>query len=255
MAGKHVGKHSASSGKTDRSEEYIRPELAYDGYEEYEEYDEYEGPEYGESPESRIGRASTVKRAAAARKPVKSKGRGKKLVLGIAVFLLLAALGAVLIYFFGPKEQPVQESKAVMEIACVIHDDFENDKKQNVCVENTGRMPIYVRVRLVPLWYDKTDDSVIAETAWVPQFEPEKGWVLGEDGLYYYTSPLAPGDKTTALIPLLEMGEGRSGRNRQALDILASCIQAEPEMAAVSSWSKDNGSVQGVSEGMLVIEQ
>lgn len=179
----------------------------------------------------------------------------RKIILIVACILLSAAtFGGTLAYIL-TNTTSLTNKFTPAQVSCEILEDFSNGTiKQDVCVQNTGDAPAYIRVKLLPYWYDKENDTIIAKTSWTPSFTPGQGWVPGEDGYWYYTSPVNPGECTSALIPSLTMEQDDVSLARQVLEIIASCIQAEPADAIKEAWSGTNGSVIDVSGNTLTVK-
>lgn len=191
-----------------------------------------------------------------------SASRGKKhgfkrkiALLAALVVISLATLGTSLAYIL--TNTAALENKFVpAHVSCQVEEDFSSGtEKKDVSVKNTGDASVYIRVKLLPYWYDKEDDAIIAKSAWAPSFTPGQGWVLGADGYYYYTSPVNPGASTSLLIPSLTLQQDDVSLARQVLEIAAECIQAQPDGAVTEAWSGENGSVTGVSGGKLTVAQ
>lgn len=180
----------------------------------------------------------------------------RKLFLIVACILLSATtFGGTLAYIF-TNTTPLTNKFVPAQMRCEILEDFSNGTvKQNVCVQNTGDASAYIRVKLLPYWYDKEIDTIIAKSSWTPLFTPGAGWVCGNDGYYYYTSPVNPGECTSVLISSLTLEQDEISLARQVLEVIASCIQAEPVDAVMEAWSGENGSVTGVSDNTLQVSQ
>ena len=185
-----------------------------------------------------------------------SSSRGRLICGVLAVILLsLAAVGSTLAYIAASSDT-VTNTFEPARMACAVLEDFSDGTvKKNVCIQNTGDGYAYIRVKLLPYWYEKDADTIVAKSAWVPEFTPGQGWTLGADGYYYYNVPVAPGDTTSVLIPAVTLGQDDVSLARQVLEIMASCIQAEPADAVKEAWSGDNGSVTDVVQGSLVVAQ
>ena len=183
------------------------------------------------------------------------KAFSKRNVLVIVACLVVstATFGGTMAYILTNTTEMVNEFTPA-EVSCLVSEDFSGGiEKKNVCVLNTGDAAAYIRVKLLPYWYDKEDDSIIAKSAWVPAFTPGSGWELGGDGFYYYTSPVKPGESTSMLISSLNLKQDDVSLARQVLEIIATCIQAEPAGAVMEAWSGTNGSVTGVSNNTLTV--
>lgn len=175
-------------------------------------------------------------------------------VLIACVLLSIASFGGTLAYILTNTES-LENSFEPAQVSCeVLEDQFDGINKTNVRVQNTGDAPAYIRVKLLPYYYDREENEIIAKKSWTPLFTSAEGWVKGADGFYYYSSPVAPGDSTPALITSLQLKIDDVSLAREVLEIIASCVQAEPDAAVLAAWTNPNGSVTAVgSDNKLTV--
>lgn len=150
------------------------------------------------------------------------------ILLGI-LLVLMVAFGAVFAYMFMRTEaQSTQFIPAKVDCAVT--------NSGTVIVQNTGNIDAYLRVRLVPYWYDTVNDGVAAKASPALTIEPKNGWIPGTDYTYYYPTPVAPDASTGSLltdaIVLANSPEGYEPR----IDVFAEAIQSLPVEAVTSSW-------------------
>ena len=137
-----------------------------------------------------------------------------------------------------------------------VKETFNNpfNTKNNVYIQNTSDVPVYVRVALVPTWVMEENnkfvpvaepvgnDDVIIDTKEWKSFVPaaDSNWVKGNDGYYYYKKPLAAADKTddTDLTEnLFNTAEAKENDPyHMNLQVLLQMIQAEPASAVTQAW-------------------
>lgn len=137
-----------------------------------------------------------------------------------------------------------------------VKETFNNpfNTKNNVYIQNTSDVPVYVRVALVPTWVMEENnkfvpvaepvgnDDVIIDTKEWKSFVPaaDSNWVKGNDGYYYYKKPLAAADKTddTDLTEnLFNTAEAKENDlYHMNLQVLLQMIQAEPASAVTQAW-------------------
>ncbi len=135
----------------------------------------------------------------------------RNLVLGsVVVLAALLVVGGTMAWFTAESD-PVENKFTAGKVEIELHDDFPEDGISNVnpgdehskvvYVENTGTIPIYVRVELTPEWKDAEgqDLGLTVSGADMATFPILEGWELHE-GWYYYTSPVAAGASTSNLI-------------------------------------------------------
>lgn len=133
----------------------------------------------------------------------------------------------------------------------VIYESFDNSEKKDVSI-NVGatEYSVYVRAAIVATWMDSTG-QVLAKDP-VPDIDytldlnlSDGGWFRGDDGYYYYSSPVASGDSTDVLInlckPITDAPESGYSLN---VDVIAQTIQA--------AGTTDSGDVPMVTEAWNV---
>ena len=158
--------------------------------------------------------------------------RRKPLVLVLSIVLLLAiGVGATIAYFHlasGPVINTFQTGSAGAEVNEVVSGNTKNE----ITVTNTGKSPVYVRIRLVS-YYEDADGNVLPQASPTLSFTKGSKWVpLGN--YYYYNAPLAAGATTEDLLGTdLAMSEG------QVIEVLADTVQATPAQAVKDAWDVD----------------
>lgn len=140
-----------------------------------------------------------------------------------------------------------------------IVEKFDGDTKEDVYVKNTNNVPVYVRAQVVINWIN-ADGNVAASVpsdykyTMTPTTLPaqDSGWVLGDDGFYYYTKALAAVDdgtasdddkKTSNLIDKIESTYPAETDPEYTLsvEVLTEAIQAIPDGAFNESWGTSSG--------------
>lgn len=163
-------------------------------------------------------------------------GNKKHLIMLICIVLALALTGiGVLAYMFRETEER-DDTLEAGKASCELTELFENNKKSEISVKNTGNINVYVRVRLVPYWVD-SDGQRVYKSANVPSFDyDEDKWLADEENdTYYYRVPLSPSTFTPSLTQTDIVLSTEDGYYL-AVDAFAEAIQAEPSTAAVESW-------------------
>ena len=165
--------------------------------------------------------------------------RNKKNRFLIPVILAVAMLcGSVYAYMYR-KSMAVENTFIPAYVDCVVDEDFADNKKTAITVENTGNIDAYIRVRLVSYWIDESG-AIVSKSSEMPTFDIADDWISDEGNYtYYYTKKVAPDASTTTLldsgstITLRLSSEGY----RQVVEVFAEAIQAEPDNAVTDSWN------------------
>lgn len=185
--------------------------------------------------------------------------RLKKWVIAAAVFVAVATVGVTLAFMF--KKANVKNIFVPAEVACTVREKLDGEEvaeatakggeKSDICVENTGKVNEYLRVRLVSHFVDAKGNVTGAQPSVYPDITLRQGWIAGKEHTYYYTEAVEPGGFTPALCEPFPLAEEtlRDGTTVfQVVQIFAECIQAEPSEAVQESWgvTVTNGTVTAV---------
>ncbi len=191
-------------------------------------------------------RGKYVSKHGAKHEPRSRRSRVTALALS-AVLLVALAIGGTLAWLTARSEN-VTNSFTVGHVSCEVTENFNKTtgEKENVNVKNTGDVPAYIRVKLVT--YRTNDQGQhIGGTAELPSFTLGENWVE-YGGYYYYTLPVAAGEKPTANLTdsmTLTAGYDDADGGKQAVDVMAEAIQSVPAQAVGEAWgvSISEGSV------------
>lgn len=179
---------------------------------------------------------------------MKKRLLGKKLPLIILCLLLAVGMGVG-----GTLAYLIDETDAVVNtftpayVEGGVHETFDGATKSAVTVENKSNIPVYVRVMLAPYWVDDAGNTVGWLGGWTPDFTLGENWIeIGN--YYYYKTPVAVDASTGDLLgSSITLIRDEATGYRQALDVFAECIQAEPADAVENAWgvSVSNGVIAG----------
>ena len=132
-----------------------------------------------------------------------SLGGVKRIVMLVAlVMILTAAIGGTIAYIV-TSTNDVENTFTPGKVSCEINEAFTGALKEDVTIRNTGNTEAYIRAAIIVTW--KSTESGSTNTyATAPQegqytMTLGSDWIPGEDGYYYYKSPLAPGYSTREL--------------------------------------------------------
>ena len=158
-------------------------------------------------------------------------------VVLLLVAALLMSIGSVGAYMRKQTEM-VQNVFVPAEVSCVVNETFEDNKKNNITITNTGNIEAYLRLRLVTYWVDSNGNIMFESSP--PIYINDKVsdcWIKSGD-TYYYEKPVGPGESTENLLKggeSIELG-GYNG-NHQVVEVFAEAIQSKPTEAVTSAWS------------------
>ena len=149
-----------------------------------------------------------------------------------------AAVGVTLSFMFKKAEKT--NTFVPAEVTCKVEESLFSGVKRNVCVENTGNVAAYLRIRLVS-YYVYANGSIAGRVpSQYPMLTLQNGWIAGADHTYYYPTPVEPGEKTEILcdpitLDTVELADGTTVY--QVLEVFAEAIQAEPVRAVQEAWN------------------
>lgn len=166
--------------------------------------------------------------------------------------LLLATMmvGGTLAYLF-TKTDPVNNHFTPSYVDCTVTESFNGTTKTDVNVRNDGDINAYIRVKLVTYRVNNQGQH-IGGLAQIPTFTLGTNWYEFK-GYYYYTLPVAPGEKPaynlTNSMTLTKYSDSDGGK--QVVEVMAEAIQSVPAEAIGDAWgvSIAPGSVTAYTNG------
>lgn len=148
------------------------------------------------------------------------------LAVGTTVALLVAHTNAVTNTFTAAKSKITIEEKT------------DKGSKSEIYVKNEGTATSYVRVKLVMNWVSDDGKTISGEPVNIEVKYDNTKW-FEQDGIYYYTTPVAPKDLTANLLQkdksITEPTDKPDGYHLE-VTVLAESIQAAPSEAVIKSW-------------------
>lgn len=139
-----------------------------------------------------------------------------------AIILALSYVGGTLAWLTSVADS-VSNSFEAGRVSCAVDEAVSGSVKQYVRIQNTGNVPAYIRVMLIPIWRS-ADGSGTGLEAPMPGTVNPGNWTFSE-GIWYYGQAVPAGGYTDSLIENFEMPY-RDGMVYE-LQILASAIQAD----------------------------
>ena len=177
------------------------------------------------------------------RKPKRSI---KPFLIAFCVCILAcAAVSGSLAWLISAPEPVVNEfTPGVVTIE--VDEKFDSTTKSDVSIKNTGNVPAYIRVALIPAWVD--DEGNIAakpaslelkddcNIAWGKDGNGyEADWFKGSDGFYYCKTVIEPGASTPILIKSCTV-KGEAHEYDFELQVIASAVQSLPTSTVGEVW-------------------
>lgn len=170
---------------------------------------------------------------------------GRKTALILSLCLIFALAVGTTFALLKADTDPVTNTFTAAKSDIKIDEDVTGGQKKSIIVQNTGTAVSYVRVKLVMNWVDG-DGNVSATPVNITVDYDNTNW-FEQDGIYYYTKPVAPVDAkpdnvTTNLLKTpIEQSNAPEGYHLE-VTVLAESIQAAPSTAVEGAWKVTVGS-------------
>lgn len=171
-------------------------------------------------------------------------------VLIMAVLLLLGAAVGSTVAFLIDRTEPMENS---FEYASVFCEVTGNSGNSNVQVKNTGTTDAYIRATYVINWMDSSGNIAASEPegySYSLNENPDSKWLKGEDGYFYYTSPVAPGASTEGSLLTCTVTSPENPEYTLSVEVLAQAIQSTPDNAVQEAWG-----ITVCADGNLTVSQ
>ena len=163
----------------------------------------------------------------------------RTVVLCMAIIMLIGAVVGSTVAYLITNTGPVENQFTYAKVSCKVEEDFDRSTKKNVQITNTGNTDAYIRATYVVNWLDSTG-SIVASVPEGYSYEltenPDGEWTTGEDGYFYYLSPVAPGKSTPGSLLTCKVTYPENPEYRLSVEILATAIQSTPAKAVTEAW-------------------
>ena len=164
----------------------------------------------------------------------------KLAILFIAVVMLIGAVVGSTVAFLVTETTPVTNTFEYAKVSCeVIEDTWDQTTKSGVHIKNTGTTDAYIRATYVVNWLDSAGNIVAS----VPEgysyeltVNPNSTWTKGEDGYFYYLSPVAPRESTAGSLLTCTVTYPENPEYTLSVEILATAVQSTPANAVADAW-------------------
>ena len=168
-------------------------------------------------------------------------GMKRSLVLVVSLLaLLLVVAGGTLAWLTA--QDSVSNTFTPAHVTCDVDETFDGTAKSDVSIKNTSDIPVYIRASIVVTWKDSNGNvygQLPTASDYDMQMADNSGWVLGTDGYYYFTSPVAVGGATDTLINSCTVNAGATPPGddyKLSVEIIAEAIQSQPARAVQQAW-------------------
>ena len=172
------------------------------------------------------------------RKPKRSV---KPFLIAFCVCILACAAVSGSLAWLISTPEPVVNTFTPGAVTIQVDETFNGTTKSDVRIKNTGDVPAYIRVALVPAWVD--DEGNIAakpaslkldcDITWGDDFN--QFWFEGTDGFYYCKTFINPGKSTPILIKSCTVKDGEHEYDFE-LQVIASAVQSLPTSTVGEVW-------------------
>ena len=178
------------------------------------------------------------------------KKSGKSIALLVSLVLIIGVIVGGAIAFLMDTTGPVNNQFTPSKVTTEVVEDITSDptKKQDVKIQNTGDTEAWIRAAVVVTWQDK-DGNVYGKA---PVEGSDKDytifynirsdvkadcWVEGNDGFYYWTSPVAANGQTGDLIKSCTYKANAPDGYSLTVEIIGSGIQSKPANVFNTEWA------------------
>jgi predicted amidohydrolase len=163
----------------------------------------------------------------------------KTLFALLAIVMVIGAVVGTTVAFLITNTGPVENKFAYASVSCAVEEKFDGSRKEKVQIKNTGSTDAYIRATYVVNWVDAQGNivaSVPKDYHYKLEENPDSKWTEGNDGYFYYLSPVAPGEFTPGSLLTCTVTRPENPEYRLSVEILATAIQSTPAKAVTEAW-------------------
>lgn len=166
---------------------------------------------------------------------------GKSAALLVSFLLLLTVTVGGTIAFLMDTDGPLNNLFNPSKVTTKVEETLSDNIKKDVYIKNTGDTDAWIRAAVVVTWQDKDGNvygqAPVKDTDYVITWGT--GWATGDDGFYYWTSPVeAETGETGVLIETISpKGKPPADGYYLTVEIIGSGIQNKPAKVFNTEWA------------------
>lgn len=162
---------------------------------------------------------------------------GRKTALILSLCLIFALAVGTTFALLKANTDPVTNTFTAAKSGTDIVEKLDGSQKTSIVVKNTGTAVSYVRVKLVMNWVSGDGKTISGEPVNIDVTYDTTKW-FEQDGIYYYTKPVAAkGETTNLLAASIVQPENAPAGYHLEVTVLAESIQAAPSKAVEGAWT------------------
>lgn len=179
-------------------------------------------------------------------KKSKRKTRKPVIFLASAILLVCALIGGTMAYLL-TNTDAIKNTFTQANVTTSVSETLDGTTKSNVKIKNTGNVEAWIRACVVVTWQDAAGNvygtAPVEETDYSIEYS-NTGWLRGNDGFWYCTSPVAPEQETVVLISSCTYTANAPDGYTLNVEIIGSGIQSKPTNVFTESWSSSGLTIE-----------
>lgn len=181
----------------------------------------------------------------------------RSIVLLLSLLLLVGVTCGGTLAYLAARTDPLENEFQPNQVKTKVVETFDAKVKSNVKVKNTGTTSAWIRAAIIVTWQDESGNvygqAPVLDTDYTLTFASDSGWTKGNDGFYYYTSPVAAEAETGVLISEAKPVAGKAPDGYVlSIEIVCSGLQSVPDSVFDSNWGASSG--LEVKDGTLQVK-
>ena len=171
---------------------------------------------------------------------VEKRSHAKKpLAALVALVLIIGAVVGGTLAYLAARTDAIVNTFNPAKVDITVEENFDGSTKKDVKITNTGDTEVYIRATYVVNWLDAQGNivaSVPEGYSYTLTENPDSKWTKGNDGYFYYLSPVAPDASTPGSLLTCTVTHPENPEYRLSVEILATAIQSTPAKAVTEAW-------------------
>lgn len=171
---------------------------------------------------------------------VEKRSHAKKpLAALVALVLIIGAVVGGTLAYLAARTDAIVNTFNPAKVDITVEENFDGSTKKDVKITNTGDTEVYIRATYVVNWLDAQGNivaSVPEGYSYTLTENPDSKWAKGNDGYFYYLSPVAPDASTPGSLLTCTVTRPENPEYRLSVEILATAIQSTPAKAVTEAW-------------------